>query len=345
MPPEVRVKIWRLAMDVPRIIEVEKGPVVRNGVKLLTNYPICGEHALHRVAPQSRLPPVFFGINYEAREQALKIYEKRSFDTREEAHDIYFNPRTDILYFGEKTCVSTLLNVFSSAVYDRLTIPRIAILCSGNRTKCCDWDDPAYGVNGGITIMESLHGFDKSIVDWNSEAQFSGCPGLKEVYWVTPSHLWEPAPGRLNPDFQSFRAPSTDGITKGQKNFKDRIKYHIERVENDLVVGNVGPNLWVGENKPTFEFVSLAPPEMAKTMETEGRVYEAFEISIQQHKYLGRRNFAAIIDIERRTGCDILLSKYDFPGEGREVGFAGDKDAVTKARKAIENRLAKMETT
>jgi hypothetical protein len=57
---------------------------------------------------------------------------------------------------------------------------------------------------------------------------------------------------------------------------------------------------------------------------------------------LGGRNFAAIRDIERRAGCEVLQSRWDFPREGREVGFGGSKEAVAQAKKAIENKLARM---
>ena len=89
-------------------------------------------------------------------------------------------------------------------------------------------------------MMQALRGFDASIFGWNSAPGRPECPGLKEVYFVRPSHLWEPVPGDIDPALLNFRAPPTKGITNGQKNLRGWAMHEINRVENDVGLRNVG---------------------------------------------------------------------------------------------------------
>lgn len=113
LPAELRCKIWRKAMEIPRLIELEWGPNLSEitGVRQ-------GNHQWRRVCPRSRQPPAVFHVNRESRHEALSVYSLRSFHlairdspTIIERY-IYFND-VDILYFGENTCTSTLIRVFT----------------------------------------------------------------------------------------------------------------------------------------------------------------------------------------------------------------------------------------
>lgn len=329
-------------MDVPRLIEIEYGPATRDGVTL-TGYIMCGSHGWRRVSPSSRKPPAVFHVCFESRKEALRVYQKRTFDMKSQDAEIekyiYFNPHADILYFGENTCVSTLMHVFNPKNLE--DIPRVAIRCSGRITMCCDWDDSTYGIDGGVTPMQALHGMEHEPTSLYHG--WGGCPGLKEVFWAIPSHLWEPAPGKLDPDAMSFREPSTNGITKGQKRFYEGLQGQIQQVENDYGLWGVGTNLWVDEDKPTFKFVSLAPHTKTKSLTSDGLIHEAMEVTKAQHQFLGKKYAALIKDLEYQSRCDILLSKWDYAGEGREVGFSGSKEAVARARTLVEKELEMLE--
>lgn len=132
LPVELRLKIWGHACSQPRFIEIEYGPKVRNGFDL--GGVICaGDHYRRRVSPRSRQTPALFRVCKEAREEATKVYELRTFDTRTPNHTeqyIYYNPECDIIYFGENTCISNILTTFAEE--PREPIPRVAILTSSN---------------------------------------------------------------------------------------------------------------------------------------------------------------------------------------------------------------------
>ena len=57
LPIELRAKIWGYASLHPRIIEIERGPKVRDGYELI-GPPCAGDEYRCRVCPASRRPPV-----------------------------------------------------------------------------------------------------------------------------------------------------------------------------------------------------------------------------------------------------------------------------------------------
>ena len=57
LPIELRAKIWGYASLHPRIIEIERGPKVRDGYELF-GYVCAGDEYRCRVCPASRRPPV-----------------------------------------------------------------------------------------------------------------------------------------------------------------------------------------------------------------------------------------------------------------------------------------------
>lgn len=59
-----------------------------------------------------------------------------------------------------------------------------------------------------------------------------------------------------------FRDSVGDGITPGQKNRKQELVGSVQKVLDDALVESVGPNKWVGDAKPTFSFVTLAPKQI-----------------------------------------------------------------------------------
>jgi 2EXR family len=200
LPIELRLKIWGLAIHEPRFIEIEWGPKIRNGE---TIQPVicCGVDYRCRVTPVSRQTPAILHVSKEARDEAKKHYNVRVFDTKTRngsEREIYYNPKADIIYFGEECCISTILSVFDAA--PREPIPRVAITLSGQgHSKCrCDWDDETYGMDGGIDFLQALHGiFPPATMHDSNIGRWPGCLGLEKVYWVIPSNLWRYQQGQI----------------------------------------------------------------------------------------------------------------------------------------------------
>ena len=122
LPIELRFKIWGYAALHTRFIEMERGPQVRNGYDLGRREICAGGDFRRRVSPVSRQPPAVFHVSHESREEAKKNYQLRSFDTKtpnQTERYIYYNPDSDIFYFGEDSCVSTLLFTFSAQPRER----------------------------------------------------------------------------------------------------------------------------------------------------------------------------------------------------------------------------------
>jgi hypothetical protein len=117
------------------------------------------------------------------------------------------------------------------------------------------------GVPGGCSVPEALYGLP--IKDYQNTIVIPGCPGLKQVFFIQPSMFWPVKPGEINHSV-GFRGAVGGGITAGQRQSKADMMEMIERVENDVKIRGVGrdeENKWIGDNKPTFSFVSLAPQD------------------------------------------------------------------------------------
>jgi hypothetical protein len=140
----------------------------------------------------------------------------------------------------------TLISVFSSEVED---IPAIAILNSGKGESCCDHDDGAYGVDGGVDTLQALHGFDRN--ETIHDYRYGGCPGLKEVFVVVKSKLWPPSQAQID-NSVALRPATNGGLTKGQIQFGEMLKRQIVHVRAEGPLFGVGPDVWIGEKKPRF---------------------------------------------------------------------------------------------
>jgi hypothetical protein len=234
------------------------------------------------------------------------------------------------VFFGEDTCVSSYITVFGSNMED---IPAIAIFASGKGETCCDHDDEAYGVDGGVDTMQALHGFDPS--ETLHESRYGGCPGLKEVFVIVKSKLLQLKQGEID-NSVTLRSATNGGLTKGQVTFKATFKRWIARVEAEIPLPRVGENVWTGDQKPTFKFVSFAPIAYG----VDPQEYDGTTVSRKNLWELRRGDWAFIKRTEGVTGCKIIVPDEEYPREDpREIGFHGVRMSIDAAKKAINERL------
>jgi len=236
----------------------------------------------------------------------------------------------DILFFREDTCVSTYVRSFSG---ERDDILAIAIVNSSRGVACCDHDDLTYGVQGGVDTLQALHGFDPSVTI--HDFRYGGCLGLKEVFIVVKSKLWPYKQGEIDQSVTP-RPATNEGLTKGQVRHKAQLENNIALVEAEIPLPRVGDNVWVGENKPTFKFVSLA--SVARGVDPSEP--DGMTISRKDLGKLRRGDWAFVRGIEAATGCEVFIPEEEYRGEDpREIGFWGVRKNIDAAKKAIEERL------
>ena len=339
LPAELRLKIWGFAMNEPRLIEIEYGPNRDNedgsGLSM-------GNHQWTRVCPRSTRPPTVLQVCQEGREEGQKYYHQRTFETKADNSKeryIYYNPDADIIYFGDNTCISTIIRLPCQAKSDG--IPRVAINNTGKILMCCDWDDSdsgtvmGYGFDGGISPLQALHGIDKDVAEGNDWA-WPGYAGLKEVYFVVKSNLWPLEAGQIDASV-CFRPARTDGITKGQIKFKEKILEALKDVNQTGGPERVGEKKWIGKDKPKFSFVSLSPPSV------DEKIHDAIAVNSKDVRKLNARGWAFMKELEKSTGCIAQVPDQNYPGEPfREIGFFGTKQGVEKARALVEEKLVSL---
>ena len=230
-----------------------------------------------------------------------------------------------------------------------IDIPRVAINATGRFTACCNWDaedDYDVAINtavwGGCNIPQALHGISAKVHN-EEEPIITGCPGLEHVLFVQPSMFWPVEPGNVD-SFVGFRPAVGDGITPGQKRFKESMLHMIEGVQNDIKLRGVGQeeedNNWTGDKKPTFSFVSLAPRQVG----VDRRVYDAMVIKGDEFRKLSRGRDRAIIDrFSTDNKCFVTWCKYDYRMQlEREIGFFGLREDIENLKVVVKERLVSL---
>ncbi|KAK2623579.1 hypothetical protein QTJ16_007133 [Diplocarpon rosae] len=294
-------------------------------------------HSYYRVCPRSRQSPAVMRTCHEAREEGKLYLEERMFDKdtgltgTSTPHRVWYNPRADTLFFGENTCISTLIHVFHSATQP---IPSIAVMCSARGEQCCS-HDAAVDAPGSITMLQVIHGFEQSLT--SLPRRFGGCPGLEEIHFKVNSKLWPRNAGDVDSRV-AFRPASGNGLTKGQIAYKRRVESEIEYVAVHGGVSGCGDSLWSGDNKPAFLFSSFAP----KVVGTEDKAFGGLMLTHKNIRKLEKGQWEFVKGVERDTGCRVEVLPEEYRGEDtREIGLTGPKEAVARAKELFEKKLVR----
>ncbi|KAH7383664.1 hypothetical protein BKA64DRAFT_164537 [Cadophora sp. MPI-SDFR-AT-0126] len=227
-------------------------------------------------------------------------------------------------------------------------IHRIAIMSSGKILNCHDWnhDDPfhgpdqmeidyGYAIAGGCTVMQALHGIHKDGA-WTEMA--SGVKGLKEAFFVVPTHLIPGIAANVDESI-GFRPAREGGLTSGQVKVKHDLQDEVDLIE----AGGVLPycsvdnsmNNWSGDNKPQFKFVTFAPKSHVL-----GKVFDSVIIPSEDLPKLNGGDWKFIKYVKRQSGYHVKIANRDYPTQPfREIGLYGTRFGIKKAVKLIEEQL------
>lgn len=337
MPAELRLKVWKTfcLMVAPRLLEVEVDQASTAASEIS-----APRHSRIRTAPKSSKPPVAFHICRESSMEALKIWQPYSLSSAAaHAPPIFFNPRADIIYFGEGNCMATIVHFLDYQYYLGKDLPRLAILCSGQLFNCCDYnlDDPFQGVDpmdidygyamaGGCTPMQALHGIDRLI---SLSGLSTGCRGLREVNWIVPSKLMAFKAGEMRAGI-GLRPAVGNGLTTGQEKWKIIIEEDIERVNSGEGLRGVGDNKWVGDDKPEFKWMSFAP------IPGPGKQYDAMKLCGKGESKLKYRLGDITAKIKDLTGCEITVMWKEYRMQKEiELGLYGTETGINSAKEQI----------
>lgn len=293
----------------------------------------------------------------ESRTEAERFYTLVDFTTTlQNAHTnfekrgpimTYYNPEWDIILFGEYSCMWSIIRVIQDQRHANVDIRRIAIVSSGQLLRCHDWnhDDPIHGpdqmevdygyaIAGGCTIMQALHGIHKDVA-WTERA--SGVKGLKEVFFVVPTHLIPGIAGKVGESI-GFRPARGSGLTSGQVRVKKVLQDEVDLVE----AGGILPYCSFddsmnnsGDNKPDFKFVTFTPKSFI-----DGMIFDSMIIASDDLPKLNGQDWKSIKNVDRNSGCHVKIPKRDYQTQlSRGIGFYGTKSGIEKAIKLIQEQL------
>ncbi|EKD19742.1 hypothetical protein MBM_01694 [Drepanopeziza brunnea f. sp. 'multigermtubi' MB_m1] len=335
LPFELRIKIWRRSFPTGRVLQV-----IFDGADSDDKV----SHYRYRLAPPLLAEANRFWtlVNFSTNPKF------KSADSEFEKIMTYFNHKEDIILFAENTCMNTIVRFIKDQHDHEVNIQRLAILTSGQVTNCHTWnvDDPVHGpdqetcamgeaIAGGCSVMQALHGRHEEVA-WNELAP--GVKGLKEVFFVVPTHLLPRSMAGKIDESMGFIPARGDGMTPGQVRVKKSIEKEVELVNAGSVLPNCSledeMNNWEGGNKPDFQFVSLVPKA------AEGKKFDTMMISVKDLPKLNGNCWAFMERVERSTKCHLKIPEQEFGGqEMREIGFYGTEAAIEKAYEMIIERL------
>ena len=135
----------------------------------------------------------------------------------------------------------------------------------------------------------------------------------------------------------SFRPAGIDGSTRAQINFKHELEKRVKYVTEDRRISlgrQQAVNAWVGDNKPAFSFVSLAPVMSCN------KIYDTITASNFQVMKLTEVDSEIYRKLANYSGSDIQLpARANSNGIPQEVGFKGSKTGVNLCKEAFQEVL------
>ncbi|KAE8441105.1 hypothetical protein EG329_005872 [Mollisiaceae sp. DMI_Dod_QoI] len=331
LPTELRLKVWRYHMEVPRILEMNLG---RHG-SWIDGYTWA------RVTRKGRQPPAILHTCREARKEAKEVYELRALDvsTQESSEiiqrKVYYNPQADIVFFNNPQQLSLIKSLFKPGLLQ--PIARLALKVD----QAC-----LFEVYDKLSILHGSTG----------PQPYEGCPGLNEVYLVVDSSI-TPAGfglGELTPD-TGMRPAAADGLTKPQKSTHKRFVKAIQEIEGTYELGTpitggaFGLEVlffqWISKNQPTHKFISFTPYRCADEMRCDAVTFENTDSKLF-NKFVHANN-PVRKSIEEKTGCSIIFrnhnraSKFSESQKFEEIGFKGSESSIAQAKATVMELIRK----
>lgn len=364
LPVELQLKIWNEAARSPRIIHL-----------IHANHHSDSQesHLDYTISLSSLKVPVVLHVCQNSRNEALTIYEKRTFQhsrtyrayesypvpptgieslearfmdaafkpsKEKEFPYVYFNPVSDVLLFGEGTCVGTMLSVFRLGQ----EIQRVAYFV-GNGVYCCGGD--IFRVPKGyevINVFKALHGDTTEPAIHQGFKPNPGCLGLKEVMMVVKSKLWDPKTCEIDENV-GWRLSRCTGVTTDEVEKYDALGSWIAHCKrgDSLWSMNHGAkeawNRWTGDKLPAFNYVNFSP------LDTENPTFPKVLDGMKISRYSMTRirpllTPDALMELEVQTGSQFfIMEQDDTTEECYEVGFWGTKSANEAAKIKIRELI------
>ncbi|KAH7369622.1 hypothetical protein BKA65DRAFT_544351 [Rhexocercosporidium sp. MPI-PUGE-AT-0058] len=350
IPIELRMKVYSLASRQPRIVALEFRHDLRDAAVLSANPKYLDRvHRAIRVCPASRVPALM-QVHRESRQDCMVLYKKEivSNSGSRNGDYIYVNPRVDVLHIGgDNMCVHAIREMLLKSNTGGHILPRVSIDISSTEALCCINENLA---TGNLRSVETLYGLHRA---WVKSVEVGSVyyrfDGLQEITFVVGSRITHLQPKHISTDTK-FRPALTNGVTFDDRMLKRELDILIKRIGDGWPMGVAG-DTWIGDKKPTFKFVSFAPPYEEK----DGKVFEIMTAQAAAIFWLSFlptplnwyiKYFGFVRNLERRYRCKITMHKTH-PGYDvrREIAIEGVKEDVEKCRKALEERLVDVQET
>lgn len=265
LPPELRLEIWRIVANQPRILEVEDYGRINQGV----------HGRIIKMGQQARKPPAIMSVNVESRYEGIRFYSWVTFDSWEPSafHEskryIFYNPHADVIYFGAHTCLRTLNRFFRRNRGDRPEILRIAVETGRELDGCSNYDckyrppeddHPFQEWHAGwfkaVNIILAVHGWHSDdpalsrVMDY-----YPGCPGLRELFIVDVTHSQD----ELEDGDVAFFHPINDDDDAWRPEEHAKRSKILSMVSGEIETDRVRALKWQNwRTKPSVQFVTLS---------------------------------------------------------------------------------------
>ncbi|TGO85152.1 hypothetical protein BPOR_0426g00090 [Botrytis porri] len=317
-------------------------------------------HSIWLISKPGQKVPAILQATQESRAEALRLYEKRYLNNfpddypyrqNEERPWTYYNPYVDIIFFGDSTCIVTLVKFFRR--HSEEIFPRLAFRCANFIGTCkykCTYDtwewphgEDEYSCfcgagigGGGIDVMGILHGKDKEIA---RNSLVPGVPSVEEVFFVVKTECMKFPAGQM-PSNLTFRPAIHNGLTQSQQKKRTDFEAEVDKARAGEGVRACGANRWI-DKRPTFSFVSLAPP--LKDGKGKNLQHDAIQVPTEHMGKLTYRNNEFLNDLAVKANLEIVPAPKAYVGEkNREIGlYNGTEKGIELAKEEIQKQLLK----
>ena len=264
-----------------------------------------------------------------------------SFPTKNGIKTTWFNPRSDILYFGKETCIRTVMALLESSI----KFARVAMDAAEVNTHGCRFCDRVVARNPSLApflgtnldyvtrMLRLLHGFTPA---GNGSNMFPGCKNFQDLtLFMKEAGPWDHA---INSDracagFKAYTKPKTYFPLVGQ------YRVSSEQYVQHLMESTLAPlekKLWTKNKQPSIQLVRCTQALLP------GDVFEMMVLRIPgagQHRMLW---YSVTSKCDKGIHCGIWPPEYSGPGDyvfkfmGRKSGVDFVLNILTAAFDKVE---------
>ncbi|KAE9370904.1 hypothetical protein N431DRAFT_343237 [Stipitochalara longipes BDJ] len=354
LSPELQRMIWSTACFIePRIFEIEKDQDENSEPRSWRTIPgqqmQCADWTFSISRNNYYPTPSVLLVCWESYEESKRNYKLTEFRYQGGTKATWYNPHSDILYLGGKTCLGTMVALVES----NIKFTRIAIDVGATVGGCVLCDEEMARIPAPAPFLASgnyltrrlrvLHGFVP--LGTSDASLFPGCGILNDIFLLMQEagpfdleikSLFDSEIKRFDNcvGFEKYTEanPYYPRIREGRIHRTTMDKYIEQLIASTLApMDDVSEKAWYGDKKPNFHLARRIEPL------PEGQVFEIIALRVPgagQHRMLWWKTH----NLEGGSLFKFYPPQYSGPGD-YIFKLVGSRSAVKEGRTILAEEI------